>query len=492
TAVSEGPKVELRKITFLRTFGQGGKRTQTRTPVADEDIRIEEDPGLSKIILATASGPFKTSSQEEEIWILAEAERFKGQDLKRLILEFRYGFDGGGAKGNLALLLDGKEMARKTLEPKPSLPPGKGELERRRRSVAWMEREKLHLGFGLFTEAWIASGYGNLPSNAGEHEGQLRYGIYSITVGAAIELHPNFAVGASVSLAHGRFFNLDGLFSQPASVLHGFETPYRNVTGQDQVSLQVDTNDLFTWGGCGRAGFLGRLWDDFSVGAAIQSPIFLGRHGGHARVDLTDDFLFSGFDTWLQVNGGLPLGGYQGYEGDYDAYITGFQMPIRGGVGAAYRLFDAVTVAVDGEFIGWSSSGSRMTMKFTRGSNADSNTLTGNTFKIRLPLGLKDQWTAAVGLSADLHPNLTVHLGYRWASSPVKETRAHPLFPGHVQHYAAMGISLKHRALGIHLSVQHGFDAQLKLGTSVHDPLFDKAEFTLRQETAVLGISYEY
>jgi len=91
-----------------------------------------------------------------------------------------------------------------------------------------------------------------------------------------------------------------------------------------------------------------------------------------------------------------------------------------------------------------------------------------------------------------VHENATLHAGYRWASSPVKGDASHPMFPAHAEHFLSVGMTLKHRALSFHLAVQHGFDAELHVGKSVHGPLLDGSTFTLRQETAVVGISYEY
>ncbi|MHC4777183.1 MAG: OmpP1/FadL family transporter [Planctomycetota bacterium] len=493
TSVSEEALVELRKVVFLRIYGQSGRKNEARTPVADEEIDAEVDTGSSKIILATAPGPFRAVSREDVLWALTEAERFRGQELASLELEFRYGFEGGGAKGKLSLLVDGKNVARKSFSPKPEVAPAGDEMARRRRAVDWMDREKIHLGVGFFTDAFIGSGYNNLPSDAGEHEGQLRYGMYSATIGGAIEVHPAVALGASVDLSHGRFFNFDGLFSQPVvAILRDLAPTYIAQTGKDRVSLQIDSNNLYAWGGAARFGILARPMETMAVGLTFQTPVFTGRYTGKAHVDLTDDFDFSGFDSWIQSNLSLPLAGNYGYDGEYDAYITGFRMPMRAGVGLSYRLADKITFALDGEFVGWSKALERMTIKFTRGSNPDSDALTGNTFKARLPFRFVDQWTFALGVSAQLHEKITVHAGYRWARSPVKESSAHPLFPAHVENFVSLGLTLRHRTIAVHLSVQHGFDAELDINTSSHGPLFDGSSLTLRQETASVGFSYEY
>jgi long-subunit fatty acid transport protein len=493
TSVAEATAVELKSIVFLRTFGQGGLKNQARTAVEDEEIVTEVDPGGNRIILATSPGPFRAVSQEQVLWSLAESGRFKGEILASLCLEFRYGFEGGGAKGKLALLVDGKEVARKDYEPAPEVPPAGEEMARRRRAVDWMEKEKVHLGFGFFTDTQIGAGFNSLPSDVGLHEGQLRYTMYSLTVGGAVQVHPMLAVGASIDVSHGRFLNFDGLLFQSAeSVVRNLAPTYLAQTGKDRVSLQFDSNNLFGWGGAARIGLLARPVENLMAGVTFQSPMIMSRHGGKAQVDLSDDFSFTGFDTWLQANVFLPLGGNYGFDGEYDAYVTGFTLPLRAGVGLAYRVADKLTVAVDGEFVGWSKALDRLTLKFTRGSNPDSDILTGNTFKARLPLRFRDQWTAALGLSADLHEMVTVHAGYRWARSPATGSGAHPLFPVQGEHFVSIGVTLRHRNLSFHLTVQHGFDAAIDIETSGHGPLFDGSRLTLRQEAATIGFSYEY
>ncbi|MHC5040502.1 MAG: hypothetical protein ACYTHM_24590, partial [Planctomycetota bacterium] len=298
TSVSEATAVELKNIVFLRTFGQGGMKNQARTVVPDEEVTLEVDPGGNRIILATSPGPFRADSSEQVLWSLAESGRFKGEVLASLTLEFRYGFEGGGAKGKLALLVDGKEVARKEYEPAPEVSPAGDEMAQRRRAVDWMEKEKVHLGFGFFTDPMFGAGYDSLPSDAGVHEGQLRYMMYSVSLGGAIQVHPMLAVGASFDVSHGRFLNFDGLLSQPAEgILRGLAPSYIAQTGKDRVSLQFDSNNLFAWGGAARLGLLARPVGNLMVGMTCQTPMFMSRHGGKAQVDLTDDFLFTGFDA---------------------------------------------------------------------------------------------------------------------------------------------------------------------------------------------------
>ena len=492
TAVSAGTGVELRDLVIFRTYLQGERRVDVRSPIEKKDVRIEEDPGLSTVILDTAPGPFRPAYEEDVLWGLEGPEPFRGEDLAGLVLEFRYGFEGGASKGSLALAVNGETADRMDVAPEAVEPSAKEEMEKRRATMDWLEREKVHLGVGVFTDAWIAADYGNLPSDAGEHEGQVRYGLYSAVLGGAVELHPDASVGLSVDAVHGRFFNLDGLFSQPASILGAYENAYRLQTGRDRVSLQVDADDLFTWGFGARLGALLRPVENLTLGATVHSPVYMGRHGGKATADFSDDFLFSGFDTWLRANVPLPLAGEVPFDGEYDAFITGFRLPLRASVGLAYRIADAVTVALDGTYIGWSHALDRLTLKFTRGSNPNTDTVVGRTFTARLPLRFQDQWVAALGVSADLHENLTVHAGWRYATNPVDEDAAHPLVPAHTQNVVALGATVRVRSLSFSLALQHGFDAKISTGDSLHGPLLDGSSFTIREEYAVLGVSYEY
>lgn len=492
TAILEEGDLEIRRVTFHRVFGQAGRRNEERLPIPDAELRRDVDPGLGSVILATAPGPFSLDQREEDLWILDDPERFLGETLTGLVLEFRYGFEGAAAEGELVLVVDGRESDRFVLEPEPDTGTGEEEMDRRRRTVEWIEREKIHLGVGFFTDAWAASAYNDLPSDAGVHGGEFAYGLYSFSLGAAVEVHPMFSFGFALDVVHARLTDLDGLFAQDASILGAYAGAYRLVTGRDDVSLQLDADDLATWGASGRFGILVRPSEAFALGAVVQAPVYTGTFEGRMNVDFTDDFEFQNFDTWIAANISLPLGGDTGYGGEYDVHLRGFHMPARAGVGVALQPVPELTLALDAEYVAWSSTTERLTLELKRGSNPNTDTITGATFKARIPLQLRDQFIGAIGLSADLSEDVTVHTGYRFASNPVEPESAHPLFAAHGQHFVALGATLRYHTLSFHIAVQHGFDAALDVGDSLHGPLFDGSRFTLREETAVLGVSYEY
>ncbi|MCU0723380.1 MAG: outer membrane protein transport protein [Planctomycetes bacterium] len=492
TVVSEGLAVELRSLSFRRAFEQGAKRHEARTAVPDADLRAQEDRDGGEIVIASAPEGVRAGAEEKSAWALDDPGRFRGETITALVLEFRYGFEGPGAAGKLALLLDGKEVARRTLKPREEIDLADRETAERRARVEWLERDKVRLGIGVFTDGWLAAGYGDIPSDAGTHEGQIRYGLYALTVGAAVNLHPAVSIGASLDLYHGRFFNFDLTAQQPTAILGSFDATYRALTGRNRVSLQIDANDAYAWGAGGRVGVLLEPVKDVFLGLAFRTPGWIGRYGGKAGADFTDDFDATGFDSWLAAAGNLPRSGAEGYGSSYDLNLTGFGIPWRAGAGASWRIAEAVTLAADGEYVRWSDAADHLSLKFSRGSNPDAAAVAGSTFHARIPLRWKDQWIASLGLSADLHESFTLHLGYRYATSPAEGDAAHPLFPVHVQHTAALGFTARAHELSFHLAVQHGFQASLATRSSEHGPLFDGARFRLQEETLTVGVSYEY
>ncbi len=499
TVVGESA-VEVKDVVVLRTVLTDTGSRLVRTPVAYESMKMSVDEGVSAVTLDSTSAVFDGKASEEEVFLVPGFGHVNPMKIKSISVSYRFGFSGQGRIGSAVLAFEGRAVAAETHTQPRVLTLDEERYEYLKKSIKRFEEDKFHLGAAVFTDAWLAADYNDTSTRVGLHEEQIRYAMFSISPAVAYKLADGLSIGACVDVYYSRFSNFDSVLAQPPSIMTGPGGTFGNTgafyaarTGNDAVMIQFDTDKLSAFGAGGRIGVIYEPDPAFSVGVAASLPTFLSGHIGTAKADFSDDFFFSGFENDLQTGVSLPMGGQFGFEGKYDVVLSDFGLPATIGAGVAVRPHPDLLIALDVTYMPWTwTSRDRITIEFRNGTNPDVNAITGGNFKVRIPFRLDDQIAVAVGMSADVTEEITLHFGYRWSNNPLASDDILPLFPVHIENQASFGVTLKIFTLEFHLAVTHGFAKTVTAGKSSHSSELDGARLYAQENTLLLGVSYRY
>lgn len=499
TVVSE-TTVELSRVVVFRTVRDGKGERVVRTPVPDEALRLRTDEGLSTVLIDATAATFEGGASLRDVFVAARFEAVEQEKIRSVSVSYRFGFAGRNRSGDVELVVNGETVARAT-HRQPKILSFDEERERFLRGAVEKKRDPWHFGAAVFTDAWLSADFDDRPTRVGVHEEQVRYQCFSASPAVACRLAPGLAVGLSLDFYYSRFHNLDTLLAQPPSLLEGpggsYGTTgafYAAVTGNDAVLFQFDTDKLSAFGGGAHAGVIWEPDEAVALGLSAATPAFLTRHEGEAVVDFSDEFEFSDFLDDLQASLPLPYGGQSGFEARYDVSLRHFALPAKLSAGVALRPVEGLVLAADVTFLPWTwAREDCLEFRFSGGSNPDLNVLLGGDgFTARVPFTLRDQLVVALGASADLSPQWTVHLGYRYATDPVEEEELLPLFPLHLCHHASMGLTYRVFTFAFHVAVTHGFGRTAETGRSVHTSSWDGDALYAQENSLLVGVSYRY
>ena len=124
---------------------------------------------------------------------------------------------------------------------------------------------------------------------------------------------------------------------------------------------------------------------------------------------------------------------------EYDTQLRGFNWPQQAGLGVSYQVCSRLKVAVDIDWIDWSSA--MKSIRFTIDSPDRPDAPSGMT--TIYPMNWQDQWVFAVGVEYLVTPNWQVRLGYNHGNNPVPDENLLPFFPAIAENHITVGSGVK-------------------------------------------------
>ncbi|GAA0534562.1 long-chain fatty acid transport protein [Rhizomicrobium palustre] len=245
------------------------------------------------------------------------------------------------------------------------------------------------VGIAVYGNGGMNTSYDNNPfarfGATGKAGVNLEQAFISPTV--AYKIAEGHSIGVSLNIVY-QLFKAEGV-----GIFTGFSSAPTKLSNR---------NTDHAWGAGVRVGYLGQWTPDLSVGAFWQSKSYSGAFKKYAG-------LFAG-------------------QGSFD-------VPSSYGIGASYKLTDALDVALDVQRIDYSgvdAVGNRLSQLFL-GNPFGSDAGPG--------FGWRDVTAVKLGFNYAIAPQWQVRAGWGWGSQPVRhsETFLNTLAPGVVQHHLSAG-----------------------------------------------------
>lgn len=279
----------------------------------------------------------------------------------------------------------------------------------------------LSIGIGLIPEIGADARWSYLDPPGGK-DGRTSYGFQNndskVTVlrgaaGMGIALSRWFSIGGSIGLDYNE---------------NSFQTPY---VFQSQPALKGQKTllglDTKGWGWNGSVGMLFRPTDQFQIGLSYQSPTEVESHGsvsGNAKAQ-------------LRSLGGPFANARPDFNYNSEMDRT-FPQRVLGGI--SWKFHPRWRLALQADWVNWSSAFDVLRVKLTKGNNADINRFVGsNRFEEDIPLRWRDQVVYRAGMEYALTDAFFLRCGYAYGRSPVPDETLSPLTAAIPEHTLTVG-----------------------------------------------------
>lgn len=186
-----------------------------------------------------------------------------------------------------------------------------------------------------------------------------------------------------------------------------------------------DNNDFsgkaFGSGFAGKLGLTYKVSPNLTVGAVYHSKTSLG--------DMETDSNGASFSAY---NNGTAMGA--AVTGKIT--IHNFQWPETYGFGMAYQVNDKLMIAADYKRIGWAKVMKDFKMTY---STANLGTGQTESADFKISQNWDDQNVFMIGAAYKMSDALTLRVGGNFANNPVPDNRVHPLFPAIIKDHYTVG-----------------------------------------------------
>jgi len=197
--------------------------------------------------------------------------------------------------------------------------------------------------------------------------------------------------------------------------------------GANAFRLDFSDNNDFSGKAVG-TGFAGKLGFTYKV-----SPVLTIGGAYHTKTDLGDMKTDGGGASFSAFNGGAAMG--SAVTGKIT--IHDFQWPETYGFGVAYQATDSLMVVADYKRINWSKVMKDFKMTYSTDNLGTGQTESAD-FKISQ--NWDDQDVFIIGASYRMTDALTLRVGGNFANNPIPDNRVHPLFPAIIKNHYTAGL----------------------------------------------------
>jgi len=249
------------------------------------------------------------------------------------------------------------------------------------------------LGVGLFAQGGAGYVYQDLTTPFGNQDDlSSLFRIAKLNAGGALEVNPNFSIGATLSVLHADLNQK--IF--PDTSFYNSSLPQQSFFGFNLQNMTA-TNVGYKLGGMLRVG------DRAKLGMAYTSRVNLEMDGGKFISDLS----------------GLGLG----KVAYHDVTMKGLNLPQELGLGVAVQATKPLLASVEIKWIDWSSAIKSSTLKAADPDNPVAPPVQTLTQKN----DWRDQTVIAVGAAYELTDNAVLRAGYNFGRNPIPNKNLNPL-----------------------------------------------------------------
>jgi len=308
-------------------------------------------------------------------------------------------------------------------------------------AAGWVKKDgALTYGVGIFSQGGMGTEYSaaDWVSAGSGRPVRSEVGVGNVIVPVAYDVTPELSVGGSLDLVWSGMdlqmamttgqingLMMGGNFTASgagAAALPAFMGGANNVAYFNFSDNSSFTGKAKATGPAGKLGVTYKLNERLTFGASYHFKSKLG--------DMTAD----GAQVTMIDNAGT-MGGPAGaaYTMTGKVTVVNFQFPEVYGVGAAYKVTDDVTLALDYKRIGWSKVMKDFHMTFV------SPDMGGINMDMRMPQNWVDQDVVNLGVAYRASDVLTLRAGMNLAKNPVPDSTVNPLFPAIVKNHYMIG-----------------------------------------------------
>lgn len=357
-------------------------------------------------------------------------------------------------------------------------------------------------GFGIFPQAGARYTIKTKSDDFFTDGVESRTDLMFVSIAPAIAYRFNDSLSLGISLNFNlENLELDGLVMQSSLILAGKPIEGTNTTfGQyliaardiNNIKGEIDSQYLTGFGIGGRIGLLWKLHERLQLGLMYTPKTIMMPAKGKVTLDFNRHF--KQIDVASIVAIVLPNKGQNGFSGDYDMELE-FDLPQQAGLGLSWLLTDNLLVSADFRWINYSNTQFVLKAKVNNGSNADLNALVGGSgTTVKLPIGWRDQYVAAIGLVWQSSPNWILRAGYNYCNNPVPEKYLNPQLAAISEHHVTMGGTyIVDRNLSVHAAVECALPNTLESGNInlVHEK-YANSKIEMFSIGVVMGMTWRF
>jgi long-chain fatty acid transport protein len=358
---------------------------------------------------------------------------------------------------------------------------------------------QLAWGVGVFTQGGMGADFSlrhALFPSVQEYHSKLA--VMQGGPAIAYRISPEFSLGASAHIVYSMMeftmpYSLSPLAMQGSAgggMTFGqmfAAPPTQGGFGYSEVTAAATMSDLTAIGFNGKIGLAWQATPALAIGFSYSTPTPLTFKGGKAAMDMTaqmNDAFGKAVAGYLAQNpgatqqqaqqavmtmfAGMGIDMAKGVVASYDleAKLT---LPQTIGVGASWKVSDALTLAADIEWVNWKNAFDTMTLNLSGGSNSNINTMMGNSgsFTMEFPMNWENSFTVRLGGEVAASPALTLRAGYAYGTNPVPASTIFPVFPAIVENHLMLGATLGlSDAIGLNMAYELALNKSQKASTA--------------------------
>jgi long-chain fatty acid transport protein len=279
----------------------------------------------------------------------------------------------------------------------------------------------------------------NGTTSYGQQEHRSELVLLRSAFGAAIRLHPAFALGASIGLLYNENrldapYIFQDLHPSSAAAVNGAKT-----------LLDLQTSG-FGWNV--QIGALYSPLTNLQFGFTYKTEAKITSHGD------------ANGDPYAQF--GVAPGPLAFH---YDASVENtFPQEITGAVSWKFHARWRLSLQVDWQ--DWSDAFQSLPVHLENGSNPAVNGVLGSNVRDLIPLDWKDRFVYRAGLEHEIADRFFLRAGYAYGRSPVPNATLTPLTAVIMEHMVSAGIGYAAKSWGLDLAWQYDLPVTREIGAS--------------------------
>jgi long-chain fatty acid transport protein len=292
----------------------------------------------------------------------------------------------------------------------------------------------LTFGVGVYSQGGMGTEYtaGSFLAMGTGDKVRSEVGVGRVIIPLAYNVNDSLTVGGSLDWVWATMdikmaASLADFNAMATGMTAGMQGAMGGLVGFGANTFRLDFSDNNDFSGAAfGSGFAGKLGMTYKV-----SPVMSIGATYHTKTNLGDMETGAAGATFSAFNNGTALGAPVGGK----ITIHDFQWPETYGIGMAYQATDKLMVAADYKRLNWSKVMKDFKMTY---STANLGTGQTESADFTISQNWADQDIFMIGAAYRLNDALTLRVGGNFADNPIPDNRVHPLFPAIVKsHYTA-------------------------------------------------------